>query len=1030
MFVSGFCSLAYQVVWLREFRLVFGGSTLAASAVLAVFMGALGLGSWILGHRADYSMRPGRFYAVIESLIGLTVLISPLLLILGNKLYYMTGGIQALGSGAIVLQILIAILVIAVPCFIMGGTLPAAIRLVETNEDEVRQASAVMYGTNIAGAVIGALSVNFYGLELFGNTMCLVMAAGLNLLLAAGVYLIFGKDQSGQTLSLITQENRGNVWLLYGVAFASGFAFFVLELLWFRSSIPLLGGSIYNFGLILVLALMGMSAGGLIYSVMLKYLKPSYSLLAIVSVLFALAMATPYIWGDGFARFCMVLQAGYISYPFVDKLWVWVIIAGCLVVPTSVMAGIQFPLILSLIGKGRDGIGQQIGKIYAFNTAGAVLGAMLGGFVFIPGLSITKSWLLMVIMTLVVAIVIAGVAIAKRSRTGGAIAIAMACAVVMLVMQSSGLTVYWLQSPIGFGRATYKAEETLAQVEHAKRARKHAAIYQYDGREISGSLMANMDLSLMNNGKSDGSALGDASTQIMLTMLGALLHHGDPKNACVIGLGTGTSAGWLAQIASIESVDVLELEPRMVNCASYFAAVNHDAVDNKKVNILLGDAREILMTSKGKPYDLIASEPSNPHRAGVANLYTREFYQTVADKLQGDGVFTQWLQAYEIEVDSVHLIMATLRSVFPQVCLFQTQETQVGDIVFVCFKHRKELNVPTMTRKMQQKSYALGVERAWGVNSVEGVLAHSLANSVYVDKLAKVIEEVNTDDHNLLEFRVGRSGVSANRKLRPAVKILEHATKSGSVIEATDHNVQGLRFSSAMATLASLRNSDTSRWKTAPWFDGEATIQRMQLYKQLPSRLARDPLFSFQPLTPWEEFIWAKALMKAKDRRCLALAQRFKDSRPLDYHAVRLNYFWVTGDTAREDEEVLALLQTMRGNIWHLPSHSELHPYLSVILKRCGAYRERLQGREDEALALLQQPYGAHVLEDFRIGLRWILARRLGAEALLTVILHAEPHFPFNNEDKLKKRMEVYRELGHPNLKRAERDLRLYEKWR
>ena len=127
MFVSGFCSLAYQVVWLREFRLVFGGSTLAASAVLAIFMGALGLGSWVLGHKADQSSRPGRFYAIIEALIGLSVLISPLLLIYGQKLYYTTGGIQELGWAAVGLQMLIAIAVIATPCFLMGGTLPAAV---------------------------------------------------------------------------------------------------------------------------------------------------------------------------------------------------------------------------------------------------------------------------------------------------------------------------------------------------------------------------------------------------------------------------------------------------------------------------------------------------------------------------------------------------------------------------------------------------------------------------------------------------------------------------------------------------------------------------------------------------------------------------------------------------------------------------------------------------------------------------------------------------------------------------------------
>jgi len=1026
LFVSGFCSLAYQVVWLREFRLVFGGSTLAASAVLAVFMGALGMGSWVLGRKADNSPQPGRFYAIIELLIGLTVLISPLLLTFGKKLYYMTGGMQELGWLAIALQMLITIGVIALPCFLMGGTLPAAIRVIQTDEDTVRRASAVMYGVNIAGAVIGALLVNFYGLEVFGNTKCLLMAAGLNIILGVAAYLLIARHQPAQALPFITQKDHGDAWLLYGVAFASGFIFFALELLWFRSSIPLLGGSVYNFGLILALALMGMSMGGLIYSVILKYAKPSYALLGIVSVLFALTVAIPYTWGDGYAHFCSVLQAGYIGYPFADKLWVWFVIGGFLVLPTAVMAGIQFPLILSLIGKGRDGVGRQIGRVYAFNTAGAVAGSILGGFVFIPKFSITNTWLLMIALALAVAVIVAGVAIAKRARLSGAITIGMACGIVMLAIQGSGLTAYWLHNPIGFGRTQFKAGAKLADIEHLKRSMKRVTLYQYDGREISGSLQTRMDLALINNGKSDGSALGDAGTQIMLSLLGSLLHHGDPKHACVIGLGTGTSAGWLAQVPSIESLDVFELEPHLVDCARYYAPVNYDVVNNPKVNIILGDARESLMASKGKKYDLIASEPSNPQRAGVANLYTQEYYQTAADRLHEDGVFTQWLQAYEIEVDSVHLIMVTLRSVFPQVCVYQTQS---GDLVFVCFKHRKPLHVEAIRQKLKQHPYPLGVDRAWGVKSVEGVLAHSLANSVYVDKLTKVIKEVNTDDRNLLEFTAGRSGgASSSRSLINV--ILSHTTKPGHLVEATDGSVSNLQFSYAMATAAKAMRQTPAHWKGVSWFNSNAAGQRYNLYTNMATILKKDPLLSFDAMNSMEEVFWAKAMVEARDQRCLSYAEQFKDTMPLDYRTIRLSYYWATGDTYGEDREIIALIETMTRNIWHLPQHSDLHQSLKLIIKRTKAFPERLKGREREVLALLEKPFDAHVVHNFRMMLRWIMAERLGAKELLPVLLDYEPHFPFNEEAKLKKRVEVYRELGHANLERAEKDWHLYLKWR
>ncbi len=1025
MFVSGFCSLAYQVVWLREFRLVFGGSTLAASAVLAIFMGALGLGSWVLGHKADQSSRPGRFYAIIEALIGLSVLISPLLLIYGQKLYYTTGGIQELGWVAVGLQMLIAIAVIATPCFLMGGTLPAAIRLVQTDEDEVRRSSALMYGMNIAGAMLGAFIVNFYCLEILGNTKSLVIAAGLNLVLAAVAVCTVAMHQSPQAASATNSKSPSRARLLYFVAFASGFTFFVLELLWFRSSIPLLGGSVYNFGLILVVVLIGMSLGGLLYSLLLKYIKPSYSLLAIVSTLFALAMAIPYVWGDGFVRLCKVLQAGYMGYPLNDKLWVWFIIAGFLVLPASLMAGIQFPLILSLVGKGKDDVGQQTGRVYAFNTAGAVIGSILGGFILIPQLSINTTWLWMIVATLAVALLLAAVAIFQRAKLGGFTAIAMACLVMLFVAKSSGLTEFWLQNPIGFGRATFVEHESLASVEHEKRMIKQSTLYKYDGRECSGSLSADDDLALLNNGKVDGTALFDAGSQVMLSLLPALLHHDNPENACVIGLGTGMSAGWLAEVESVKTLDVYELEPHIIKCASYYASVNHDATNNPKVNIVLGDARESLLTLKDKNYDVIVSEPSNPQRAGVANLYTQEYYQTVSQRLNEDGVFSQWLQAYEIKLESVHLILATLRSVFPQVCIYETIE---NDLVFVCFKSRKALAVDTIRSKLNEYPYKLGANRSWGTNSIEGLLAHSVANSDYVSLMAKKLPLINTDDRNLLEFQTARTG--GTDRTSPAREILKQSISTGLMVEATDAPISSVRFNYSMAFTARTLGRDPSAWGDVTWFDGTSALNRFKLCEQLLKVVRKKKDYVFESLNAAEEALWARALARAGNARCLEYCEKFKDRMPLDYRIARLEYFWLIDDKNREELEIIDLIKTVKSKVWHLPNFLDVENCLLMINRRIESSPDRLRGKEAELLALLKQPFDTHLMKDARTSLRYTLASRLEAKDMLPVLLDSEPHFPLDDADLLKKRVYVYHKLGHKNLGQAEKDWRLYQKWK
>ena len=184
LFVSGGAALVFQVAWMRELRLVFGATTAAVAAVLAIFMAGLGLGSAVLGPRADRSPNPLRLYGKLETIVALSVAVSPFLVGLASQLYFGLGGQVALGvGGATVVRLLLAALVLGVPTFVMGGTLPAAVRSVTAVGDERRRALAVLYGVNTLGAVCGTYFATFFSLETLGTRATLWLGCAMNLLI-------------------------------------------------------------------------------------------------------------------------------------------------------------------------------------------------------------------------------------------------------------------------------------------------------------------------------------------------------------------------------------------------------------------------------------------------------------------------------------------------------------------------------------------------------------------------------------------------------------------------------------------------------------------------------------------------------------------------------------------------------------------------------------------------------------------------------------------------------------------------------
>lgn len=770
---SGCAALVYQTAWERMLRLVFGASHSASTAVLAIFLGGLGLGGAWLGKRAEKSARPLVLYGNLELGVALTAALTPFLVDGIAQVYWALGGREALGpAGATAARVTLAALVLGPSVVMMGGTLPAIARAAESEHDVARGRLATLYAANTLGAVLGALLGTFLLFELFGARIALWVAVLLNLLVAlaaralgrqlAPVPVASASDRPAAAADDAREPSPRVTRLVYGAAAVVGFAFLGLEVLWYRMLAAPLGGTRFTFGLVLAVALAGIGIGGYLYSRRDESRPATLSLLAFTILLEALLVGVPLAMGDGVALLATFTRS-WATLGFWQLSTSWTLVTALVVLPGAVVAGYQFPVLFALLGRGRRNIARQVGLTYAFNTAGSIAGALLVGFLLVPALGTVLTWKVLVAVLVVLAAVVLAVALAERQAGAtqldarAALRLAIPFALCAWPLWSAGPSAYSRHAPIGAGRVDLPTDGrngVIALINH----QNAITLWERDGVESTVGVQASNGLAFVVNGKSDGAVVNDRGTQALLGLLPALLHE-RPKTAFVIGLGTGMTAGWLAAVDTIERVDVAELEPAILEVAKASSPVNHDALANPKLKLFLSDGRELMLTQKRK-FDLIVSEPSNPYRAGVASLFTKEFYQVAASRLESGGLFAQWVQGYEIDAQTLRIVFATLRSVFAAVEAWQTQS---GDFLLLASEAPRVHDVDELRRRVAREPYRTGLPRNGLIEGAEGVLSRFTATAELVSHIARTFDPpINTDDTLVLEYAfaqsLGRSG--------------------------------------------------------------------------------------------------------------------------------------------------------------------------------------------------------------------------------------------------------------------------------
>lgn len=543
-----------------------------------------------------------------------------------------------------------------------------------------------------------------------------------------------------------------------------------MEIVWYRMLAPLLGGSTFSFGLILACALLGIGLGGVAYAFFDLKRTASLRFFALTCAAEAFFIALPYALGDRIAMATMLLRPlGTLG--FHGHVIAWSAICFLVIFPAAFISGLQFPLLIALLGSGQKSVGSQTGAAYAWNTVGALAGLFAGEFGFLPMFSAPGVWKMVVVLLSAVAVAAAFLDLTRERRWIRLLPPFATVAGALALLLAIGPTAFWRHSQIGVGYLRQYQGSPNEMHELVNRIRRRV-LWETDGIESSVALANPDGAAFVVNGKSDGNAKMDAATQIMSGLIGAALHP-HPEKTMVIGLGTGSTAGWLAAVPSMQRVDVVELERSIIKVAQDCAPVNHNALTNPKLHLSVGDGRESLLTTRER-YDLVVSEPSNPYRAGVANLFTRDFYLSVQDRLRPGGLFLQWIQTYDIDDRTIEILYKTLGSVFPNVDTWQTQE---GDLLLLASKQALPIDIDFLRQRLAQEPFKTALRVAWSATSVEDFLARHIANPEVAATLQQIEPwPLNTDDRTVIEFAIARSLSTANAFGIGNLRASAHAT--------------------------------------------------------------------------------------------------------------------------------------------------------------------------------------------------------------------------------------------------------------
>jgi len=767
-FLSGATGLVYELLWVRVLYQTFGSTIHSVTTVVVAYMGGLGLGAWFFGRRVDRHTRPAALYGWLEVAIGVFGVCSPLVLGLAHRLYLSIAGAANLGTGtSVALRFGLAALVLLIPTTLMGGTLPVLTRAF-MGEDRARLRPSLgrLYGLNTLGAVAGTALAGFFLIEFVGVRSSLWLTAALNIAIGV-IALRLGRDASSADPGREPGEHhnppRDLLRTLALVLLAvTAFASLLDEIAWTRVLVMIVGGSTYAFTLILLMFLLGIGIG----SVLVARRSATRAETAAAA---GLAQGLTGVGSAGLFLFFGLLPA-YIIAVFqvpelgaTPRLLLMGVAVGAVVLVPALGMGMTFPLLAELTARDRAS-GADVGLAYALNTVGSILGAALTGFVLVVALGTQATLRVGLVLNALAALALAwaaarGIAEGSTEHHRLRIRVLGAGLLATIAIVVAAAAPGWTTRLIDLGATMYARQPMTPAVRRA--FLEHRGARQLAFREGWNATVSvwqtEAGRTLRVNGKVDASDRGDMDTQIMAGLAPVAARAG-AASALVIGYGSGVTTRVLAAVPGMARVRVVEIEPAVLQMDSLFHHVNDTVLARPNVTAVVDDARSALQLGRER-YDVIVSEPSNPWVAGVATLYTPEFFRIVRQRLEDDGVFCQWIQLYQLPLPIIAGIVRNLREVFPNL---EVWFTETHDLMVLASPRPLVYDRAWLARLIGPRGALGEIGREWlGVDEPDQYFGRRVLGGVGVRRLEERAQFAHSDDRPRLEFVAARRFLDA-----------------------------------------------------------------------------------------------------------------------------------------------------------------------------------------------------------------------------------------------------------------------------
>ena len=747
-FLSGATALIYEVIWSKYLALMFGSTVQAQTAVLAVFMGGLALGNRIFGKRAQSIKQPLAAYGYIELLIGLYAFFFYNLYGAADWVFVAVGSKLLDNSGALLaLKGFLALALLFVPTVLMGGTLPLIAAWLERRVADAGRGSARFYSTNSLGAVFGSGIAGFYLVKQWGMHSSLLLVAFANLAVALIAVAISRQEGDLEARPAVATTEKPILpprLALILVAVTGGVSM-GLEVLASRAVALIVGGSLQSFAIVLMAFITGIGLGAAAVA------SPKFSKWENQRTMYALMLAAAAVigifiwrvvdWAIFYSAGRSALAftpAGYVLHQFL----VAVMAITALGIPAALL-GAVLPMAIRAGGASGESLGNQVGRLLTWNTAGAVIGVLLTGFVLMPMIGLRASFLVLALTLGVIGTIGAWRAGGERLALGGG---SVVFGLVLILTLSGdgwrlilGSGIYrWRGALLTQGVIKHRLESGkllfYKDAPDATVAVEKTTVQSSDAEQIA----------LRINGKTDASSWGDLSTQYLLGHL-PMLAKPDSKDVFLLGFGGGITAGAVLG-HPINSLTLAENCGPVIEAAKYFEEWNRGALTNARTTLRREDARTVLKLSD-KKYDVIISEPSNPWVVGIGSVFSQQFYQLCESRLNEDGIMAQWFHIYEMHDGIVDLVIGTFTSVFPHL---EVWDTQMGDIVLLGAKKPWESSPAVFQKVFDRKQPREDLEKI-GIKGPNSVLARQLA-SQKTSHAIRAGTAIQSDEFPVLEY--------------------------------------------------------------------------------------------------------------------------------------------------------------------------------------------------------------------------------------------------------------------------------------